>query len=184
MASFLKRRLKTRGVVSYGFLNVKAVKICYIYLLLRDMGHEDMTRNPEPEEAERAGDEAALDTDDEAGSDDELFSLKDAMPIGMQVGDPPSAIQLEFRTCSAKGEELVGRMVAVNWAGVGWVSGEIASANSDARLWAGNGGGKVNFVALYSDETEGKHGFTLDNYGEKELDEDGQWVLLEYAGED
>ena len=43
-------------------------------------------------------------------------------------------------------------MVAVNWAGVGWVSGEIASANSDARLRAGHGGGKVNFVAIYSDE--------------------------------
>ena len=44
----------------------------------------------------------------------------------------------------------------------------------------------MNFVAIYSDETEGKHGFTLDNYmyGEKELGEDGQWVLLEYAGED
>ena len=86
-------------------------------------------------------------------------------------------------------EEIIRRSLADNltlttWAGVGWVSGEIASANSDARLRAGHGGGKVNFVALYSDETEGKHGFTLDNYGEKELGEDGQWVLLEYAGED
>ena len=54
-------------------------------------------------------------------------------------------------------------MVAVNWAGIGWVAGEIASANVDARLRAGKGG-KVNFVVGYTDDTEGKHGFSLANY--------------------
>ena len=50
------------------------------------------------------------------------------MPVGMEVAAaPPTEEQLEFR--SAQGLELVGQCVAVNWAGIGWVMGEIASAN-------------------------------------------------------
>ena len=109
---------------------------------------------------------------------EEIFSLKEIMPVGMEVAAaPPTEQQLEFR--SAQGLELVGQCVAVNWAGIGWVMGEIASANSDARLRAGKGG-KVNFVVAYTDETEGKHDFSLANYGEKGLQEDGQWVMLEF----
>ena len=31
-----------------------------------------------------------------------------------------------------------------------------------------------------TDETEGKHDFSLANYGEKGLQEDGQWVMLAF----
>ena len=93
---------------------------------------EPEDNNPEAEEAPRGG-EHAFDEEDEADSDDELLALKDIMPVGMEVAAAsPTEEQLEFRI--VQGLELVGQCVAVNWAGVGWVMGEIASANSDGRL--------------------------------------------------
>ena len=76
----------------------------------------------------------------------------------------------------AEAGELVDKQIVYNWKGVGWVAGTITKAVKDGRVK--NNGEQVNFVAFYSDETEGKHCLKLEAYGELDVRVHDQWVLL------
>ena len=68
--------------------------------------------NPEAEEVPHGG-EHAFDEEDKADSDDELFSLKDIMPIGMEGSRPRQLLNPSSNFVVRRGQELVGKMVAV-----------------------------------------------------------------------
>ena len=84
-----------------------------------------------PDDEEDAASEAALDSSDDEGSDDELIALADVMPENFEVAPIPTVEQLTFR--SELEESLVGLNIIVNWTGVGWIAGEITKANHDGR---------------------------------------------------
>ena len=80
--------------------------------------------NPQMEEADRSedGELAALDSSDDDEPGDSLIALAAALlPTGYQVGSPPEAVLLEYKSTS--GLELVGRLIAFNWVAVGWSVG-------------------------------------------------------------
>lgn len=135
--------------------------------------------NPEREEEEQEAEEEPLDSEDDAEDGDELMTLQAVMPEGFKVAEAPSEAQLEFK--GAQAEELVGRIIIFNWAAVGWCKGVITSTNRDGRvkMKVGDEMKTVNFRAEYDDESEGKHVLSLSSYGERELTEDGRWVLLQ-----
>jgi hypothetical protein len=79
--------------------------------------------NPQMEEADSSedGELAALDSSDDDEPGDSLIALAAALPTGYQVGSPPEAVLLEYKSTS--GLELVGRLIAFNWVAVGWSVG-------------------------------------------------------------
>ena len=90
---------------------------------------EDPGWEPDPEDPD-ADPLPELDSEDEPDEDDELVTLTDAVPAGMQVAAPPEAELLEYK--SAAGVALVGRSIIFNWVGVGWCAGTIESAEKMA----------------------------------------------------
>ena len=131
--------------------------------------HED-TEDPDPL---HHGDDP-LDSEDDSADEGMLVTLEMAMPSGRKIADKPTVEHVTFRDTHAG--ELVDKQIVYNWKGVGWVAGTITKAVKDGRVK--NNGEQVNFVAFYSDETEGKHCLKLEAYGELDVRVHDQWVLL------
>ena len=77
--------------------------------------------------------------------------------------------------------EMIDKKIVFNWCAIGWSVGTIISTNKDARKKLK--GRDVNFFHHTSSSSTrlcqtSNHNLSLDNYGEKNINEDGQWVLL------
>ena len=141
--------------------------------------------NPEREdEAGPAGvaDDHVLDSSDDEIDETELFTFESALPSGMRVASPPSALQLEFK--NAAGKELKDKPMVYNWTGLGWCAGWIRRPSGDKNKLLRVDGQRVpaNFIISY-DDTEGPHCLTLHMYGKGHLSQGERWVLLESVPE-
>lgn len=139
--------------------------------------------NPQMEEADSSedGELAALDSSDDDEPGDSLIALAAALlPTGYQVGSPPEAVLLEYKSTS--GLELVGRLIAFNWVAVGWSVGTITSPNIDGRRKVKVGDEKLvgNFNVHYEqDDSDVLHCLRLDEHGARDAHDFGRWVVLE-----
>ena len=129
-----------------------------------------------------------LDDDDPESDEEDAPPAPRTAPVGFRIVPPsmmPSQAMLEPK--APEQQQLVGRTILYNWAGVGWCAGVVQELNADRRktMQVENSDGKkekavINFLVYYEiDANLSAHVLTRNMYGG---DCTGCWVLLEVEG--
>lgn len=158
-----------------------------------------VTAEPEPDDeaplredlvrSEDIGDgEDDLDDDEPESDEEDAPPAPRTAPVGFCIAPlstMPSQAMLEPK--APEQQQLVGRSILYNWAGVGWCAGVVHSVNCDRRktMQVETNDGKkekalINFFVYYAiDSNLSAHVLTLEMYGGVNA---GCWVLLEAEG--